>query len=86
MGMDTVELVMAVESHFEIEIPNMVAEKLVAVGMLHAFVVAELERQGRPLDSSVVFEQLRDLICEQFAIDPKEVLPEARFIDDLRLD
>jgi len=47
MGLDTVELVMAVEDYFEITIPNEVAETLVTVGKLHEFVVSELTRTGR---------------------------------------
>ena len=35
MGLDTVELVMAVEEHFEIEIPDEIAATLETVGQLH---------------------------------------------------
>jgi hypothetical protein len=47
MGLDTVELVMAVEEEFDLEIPDATAEKIFTVGDLHTFVVAELQRRGR---------------------------------------
>jgi acyl carrier protein len=47
MGLDTVELVLAVEEHFGVEIPDEEASKLLTVGMLQAWVVSELENQGR---------------------------------------
>ena len=64
MGLDTVELVLATENHFDLEIPDRVAETLTTVGQLHGFVVAELERLGRPRDAAAVFTELHQLICE----------------------
>jgi len=87
MGLDSVELVLSVEDHFEIKIPDRVAQALVTVGSLHALVVTELERLGRhPVVSSAVFEELRDLICKQLGIKPERVLPEANFVRDLQLN
>lgn len=86
MGMDSVELVMATEEHFGIEIPDGVAATLVTVGGLHGFVVSELERVGRPRDTASVFAELRELICDQLGIAPERVVPEARFVEDLRID
>ena len=87
MGLDTVELVMAVEEHFEITIPDATAETLVTVGALHAFVVSELTRIGRfDGDSSRVYESLRRLIVRQLGVRPEEVVPTARFVQDLHAD
>lgn len=86
MGLDTVELVLATEKHFDIEIPDRVAETLETVSSLHNFVVAELERTGRPRDAAVVFNELRQLICENFGVVPEQVVPEARFVQDLLMD
>jgi acyl carrier protein len=56
MGLDTVELVMAVEEYFDIEIPDEVASTLDTVGLLHRFVVAELQRKRLlPVDQAAVF-------------------------------
>ena len=86
MGLDSVELVMNVEEHFGIEIPDRIAETLFTVGDLHGFVVAELNRRGRPQDPEAVFGELRELICDQLGIEPERVVPAARFVQDLRID
>ena len=87
MGLDTVELVFAVEDHFEVQIPDADASKLVTVGMLQAWIVNELSRQGRgPVDLERTFQELRDVICRQTGVSPEKVVPEARFVQDLRLD
>jgi acyl carrier protein len=87
MGMDTVELVMAVEAIFEIDIPDEQAEQLETVGKLHQFVVAELIRRGRAeINPAMVFDQLRTIICRQLGVKPVQVVPEAHFIHDLGAD
>ncbi len=87
MGLDTVELVMAVEDYFEVTIPDEVAQTLVTVGDLQAFVVSELTRIGRfDGDSSRVYEQLKEIIVRQLGVRPDEVVPTARFVQDLRAD
>lgn len=86
MGLDTVELVMSVEEHFDIAIPDDVASMLVTVGSLHAFVVSELQRIHRPRDAEVVFAELREIIVDQLGIKPERVVPEARFVQDFHID
>ena len=87
MGLDSVELVMKVEEHFDLSIPDADASTLVTVGMLHGWVVNELRRLGRPnVDSAVVFHELRDLICRQLGIKAERVVPDARFVQDLHID
>jgi acyl carrier protein len=87
MGLDTVELIMAIEEEFDLEIPNERAATIFTVGELHAFLVSELGRLGRSdLDEDGVFTTLRYLICRQTGVEPDEVVPSARFVEDLRLD
>lgn len=87
MGLDSVELVMSVEKHFGITIPDYDASTLTTVGKLHCWVVHELTRLKRPeVDSTVVFQELRQLICDQLGIAPDRVIPEARFVQDLHVD
>lgn len=86
MGLDSVELVMNTEEHFAIEIPDHIAETLFTVGDLHGFVVAELNRCGRPQSPEAVFGELRKLICDQLGIEPEHVVPAARFLQDLGID
>ena len=87
MGLDTVELVMAIEEGFDLEIPAETAATLLTVGDMHAFLVSELTRLGRPdHDDGSVYEKLRDIICRQTGVEPDEEVPKARFVEDLRLD
>jgi acyl carrier protein len=87
MGLDTVELVMSVEEHFGVDIPDDDASTLMTVGMLHEWLMNELRRLDRPnLDSTAVFGDLRNIICDQFGIAVERVVPDARFVQDLHLD
>jgi acyl carrier protein len=86
MGLDSVELVMNAEEHFGIEVPDDVAETLFTVGDLHGFIVAELNRIGRPQNPEIVFVQLRQLICDQFGVTPERVVAEAGIVKDLGID
>jgi acyl carrier protein len=87
MGLDTVELVLAVEEIFGIEIPNDVAANIFTVGALNEFIVAELNRLQRPdVNKDIVYDLLRNIIVIQLAVKPEEVIPSARFIQDLHAD
>jgi acyl carrier protein len=87
MGLDTVELVMAVEEEFGIQIPDAAAEKMFTVGDLHAFLISELRRLERhDSNGSRIFERLREIICHQLGVKPAVVVPEASFIKDLGAD
>jgi acyl carrier protein len=87
MGLDTVELVMAVEDHFRIEIPDQEASQIFTVGELHLFVVRALAGAGRTdIGHTQVYDELRDIICKQLGVDPGQVQPEARIVKDLGVD
>lgn len=71
MGLDTVELIMALEEEFDIEIPDEDAEKLVTVGAMHEYVCKKLEEraphphgseQRAPCMTSHVFYRLRSAL------------------------
>jgi acyl carrier protein len=86
MGLDSVELVIRVEKEFAIEIPDADAPALTTVGHLHAYVVEALRHQGRIESADSVYDQLRDIICHQLGVKEAEVVPSARFVDDLGVD
>jgi len=87
MGLDTVELIYAIEEHFGIDIPNEVAAKLTTVGDMHEYVYSELRRKGdHALEHAQVFEALRQVVAEQAGVDPQRVKPEASFVYDLKMD
>ena len=63
MGLDAVELIMAVEEAFDIEIPDREAEKLGTVGQMYAFIVNKLAfDQSRRCLSSAVFYRARQAL------------------------
>jgi hypothetical protein len=37
-------------------------------------------------DAGTVYAQLRDITCEQLGVEPEQVVPGARFVDDLGAD
>jgi acyl carrier protein len=87
VGLDSVELVMAVEEQYDLSIPDGDAEKITTVGQLHDYVVAALERKGRKdIDREAIFSELRKIICQQLSVKPSEVVREARFVKDLHMD
>ncbi len=88
MGLDTVELVMAVEGEFDLAIPDAAAAKMKRVGNLHAFVVATLRQrvEAGAVDDVQVWERLRAIIVAQLGVGVDEVTPSARFVEDLRAD
>jgi acyl carrier protein len=83
MGLDTVELIMAVEERFGITIEDREAEKVVTVGKLYQLVFDKLHSRGSPIIEQELYSQLRELICEQLGVKPEQVVPGAAFIDDL---
>jgi acyl carrier protein len=97
MGLDTVELVMEFEREFDITIPDAEAARMQTVADTLRFIVAELARKSPDPDSNArafyepngsvdvprVASKLRHIIAEQMAIDPKDVHPDSRYIEDL---
>jgi acyl carrier protein len=86
MGLDTVELVMAVEERFSIRIPNGVAAQLATVGQMHHYVVERLRQGGANPDSEAIYSVLADVISAQLGVKREVVRPEASFVDDLGAD
>lgn len=86
MGLDIVELIEAVEDHFAITIHDEDASKILTVGDLHRFILGELNRLQRAHEPAVIFAQLREVIVESAGVPPEEVVPGARFVEDLNLD
>jgi hypothetical protein len=84
MGLDTVELLMAVEDTFGIEIPNAEADTIVTVDDLFRAVLAHLPSSDRP--DSVVWDQLRRIIVEECAVRPELITPDAAIVADLGIN
>ena len=82
MGLDLVEIVMSVEEHFGISIPDSSAEELTTVGKLHDNVMKAVQRVY-PEDAcmtSSVFYRIRRALMKNAGVRRKDVIP------DIRLD
>jgi acyl carrier protein len=86
MGLDTVEFVMQVEKTFAITIPDHEAEKMVTVGALHDFVMQATDADGRALDSDQVWDQITEILTEDYGVPRAKITRDAGFIRDLGLD
>jgi len=76
MGLDIVELFMAVEDAFQIHIENEEAEKAGTVGALHELVIAKLQGQdSKRCLTSAAFYRTRRGIVGALGIDRREIRP-----------
>ncbi len=79
---DTVEILMAVEASFGVEIADEEAERVVTVGELHKCVARKLEakwggEQSGPCLSSLMFYQMRRALIEAFGVARAAVKPDS---------
>ena len=80
MGLDTVELVIAIESTFDLVIPDDRAEKLETIGDAYRFILNRLEfpESPGPCLSAGAFYRLRRTLIRLVGTPRAEVHPEAR--------
>jgi acyl carrier protein len=86
VGLDIVELFMAVEKEFDVAIPDRVAEELLRLCDLHAFLVAALGQDGRAVDPAEVWGRLKRVAVRLCGFREDEVVPDAHLVFDLGLD
>ena len=86
MGLDTVELVMAFEEEFGIEVPNEAAERMVSVKDAVDFFVVEIQRRGGLADPDDVFERIRTITVKISNVHRSKIRLDTKFVDDLGLD
>ena len=84
MGLDTVELIMKIENHFGIHIPDEEAEGLVTVGLISEAVARHVA--ATPDQLSSILLQVRTIIADHAGLDLEEVQPEKSITSDLGLD
>jgi acyl carrier protein len=80
MGLDVVEMVMAVEAEFDLDIPDADAGRLATVGDLYWYV-----REHAAVTEDL-WGRLLDVIERETAVKRERLHPEARFTRDLGLD
>src|SRR6266545_3577205 len=79
MGLDGVELIMAVEEAFDIEIADAEAEQLNTVGSMYALIVSRLAfGQSRRCMSSAVFYQMRRALIGLHDLPRRSIAPSVR--------
>ncbi|MBL6851830.1 MAG: hypothetical protein ISS15_19620 [Alphaproteobacteria bacterium] len=86
MGLDTVELVMAFEEAFDIEISDSDAEVMATVGDAVDHIATVLVRRGRSADSNAIYFRVREIVIRHLNVDPDKVTRSARFVQDLGAD
>lgn len=87
MGLDAVELVIAAEEEFDLQIPDAAAGEMQYVGDMHAFILNTLrERHGaEAVDEQDIWQRVKQIVVEQLGVNPESVTPTAHFIRDLNL-
>jgi acyl carrier protein len=85
MELEVVELIMAVEEEFRVEIPDRIVEGIVSIGQLGGIVEAELRRRDRDVDASIVMRRIADIAAYFGGVTPASVRPETTLIEDLGL-
>ena len=85
MELEAVELIMAVEEEFMIEIPDAVAESIISIGELSNVVQSEIIRAHRTLEQQIVFDRIADIAAHFGGQERGAVGPDTRLIEDLGL-
>lgn len=90
MGLESVELVMAIEEEFDINIPDEEAGNLDTVGKLYQYIldILRLNQSGSAsdIDESDVWERMKEVITSQLGVEPEQVTEDANFVTDLGID
>jgi acyl carrier protein len=86
MGLDSVELLIRIEKHFEIEVTDQEAEKIITVGNCLDLVCQKLLTNGQKANPAIIQHELIDIISDQIGIRAEEIELESKFIDDLGID
>jgi acyl carrier protein len=83
MGLDTVELVLAVEEEFGIDISNADAVNLAVLGNLNDYVVGAVRQRGDTPDEEQIRERLSAVVVAQLVVPPDAVTRQAHVVEDL---
>ena len=86
MGLDSVELVIETEAHFQIEISDDEAEAVQTVGQLRDLVCRKLVAKGERANPDIILREVVDMTSRITAIDKSKIKETDDFVKDLRLD
>jgi hypothetical protein len=89
MGLDIVEMVMALENAFQVRLPEEELARIRTVGELYDCVVRQLGTDGAPSQGELyqgdVWERYLDVIESETGADRRRLQPSASFVYDLGL-
>jgi len=86
MGLETVELLMDIEDHFGVSIPDEDASRCITVGDTRDVVVRLLVAKGRedsPTLRDEVFHGMVEIIAKQMAMKPEQITPDSTWVGDI---
>jgi acyl carrier protein len=86
MGLDTINLVIAIEKEFGIEISHADAAKLSVLGDMQDYIVKARRQRGETPNESRIWRRLTAVVVEQLGVRPEEVTQSADIVKDLRAD
>ena len=86
MGLDSVELVMAVEEEFNLVIADEDAEKICTVGEFNRYLINECKNKQLIIDDDEIWRRLKKVIVYQLGVKPEQVTKHANFVYDLGMD
>lgn len=87
MGIDLLDIRMNVEREFGIQIPSEGLVPIRTVGDLSRLVRAVIEQLGSSSTlaptADETLQRLRPIICRSLCVEPAQVVPEARLVENL---
>jgi len=86
MGLDTVELIIAFEKEFDLEIDHSEASILQTPGRVIDWVERELRRLGRPMPRDNIAESVKRVTLSQSGVSERFYREDARFVGDFCMD
>jgi acyl carrier protein len=86
MDLETIELIMAVEEEFIIEIPDDRAERIASIGELRNVVMTELQRYDRRREANAVLDRIAEIAANFAHVDRGSIGPDTSLVEDLGLN
>ena len=86
MGLDSVELVMAVEQELDIQIPDSEAATIVTPRDFANIVELALKKQNRTMSRSEIGEKIKEISIEQLSLKEREYHQDKEYGRDFGMD
>jgi hypothetical protein len=86
LGLDSVELIFAIEAAFDVTITDAEASRLRTLGDIHQLLVAKLAPSNPLPDERAVWERLCDVVVAEQGVPRKKLTPTAEIGRDLGID